>query len=104
MNCRVDAWIGWGFDTDGDSFFVTFDGATVGTSPQTAGIDIFSRVEGGPTSHTYHQILSCLRGLSHNRLKDYLEAILPTPLDGRRTGSEPASCDLACLNNTIPLA
>lgn len=92
-------WMGWGHDTNGDAFIVTYSGAETGPGASGAELDIVSRVDGGPSSETLGAILQCVLALGNSQLSSFANAEFNTPNDGRRVGQPPASCEEACIQN-----
>lgn len=94
--------LAWGYDRYGVPWRAEYE-----TEYQTATqygepcINVLSRVEDGPDSETYQQILLAMQKTFASN-KDLLTSatnITELPRDGRRTRRPPVSCDMACMQN-----
>lgn len=68
-----------------------------GGSP--AGLDIESRVEGGPSKETLKAIYRAIRGLGSEELSRLVGEIRTVPHNGARSGLAPVVCGESCVEN-----
>ncbi len=64
-----------------------------------AGLDIESRVEGGPSAETLEATLAAVRGLGSKELTRLVGNVKTVPDNGARRGLPPVVCDESCREN-----
>ena len=97
--------LAWGIDSHGIEY--RFEAETPaegqGTAGSPAGINLLSRAEGGPTAATRDALFAAFEQKCDQYGAEDWKAILKNvtalPLDGRRTGLRPISCDKRCQTN-----
>ena len=90
--------VAWGHDSNEDGYFMTYDGPTTQTG-SPSDLTIYSRIEGGPDNALRSAIVQALTGFENSELVLRAESLKKVPLDGRRAGMPPVSCDQACTEN-----
>ncbi|KAI9870468.1 MAG: hypothetical protein M1830_004218, partial [Pleopsidium flavum] len=90
--------LAWGEDTCGEGYMVIYETA-VAASGSPAGLDIESRVEGGPSAETLKAILSAVRRLGGGELRGLAGEVKKVPENGARRGQLPVVCDEGCREN-----
>ena len=91
--------IAWGYDTLGDGYLVLYE-TPVAATGASSGLDIESRSENGPSLETLIRIYSALTALGNEELTGLVYSMQKQVVDGRRSGTPPVQCDIACVNNT----
>jgi hypothetical protein len=90
--------VAWGYDSNGDGYFMTYDGPTTGTG-SPSDLTIYSRIEGGLGNALRSAIVQAFTGFENSELTQGAESLKKVPLDGRRAGMPLVSCDQACTEN-----
>ncbi|MCJ1367424.1 hypothetical protein MMC16_006557 [Acarospora aff. strigata] len=100
LNAISNTWelLAWGEDSRGDGYLVIYETPVVATGGP-AGLDIESRVEGGPSLETLGHIFKALTGLGNEELTKLVGEIGKVPRNGARENLAPVICDEDCREN-----
>ena len=77
---------------------MTCDGPTTETG-SPSDLTIYGGIEGGPDNTLCSAIAQAFTGFENSELTQGAESLKKVPLDGRRAGMPPVSCDQACTEN-----
>jgi hypothetical protein len=94
-------YIAWGYDTEGDGYFVEYETPVDPTG--NGDIAIVSRKKGGPSPATtraiFHALNTTFAGETRGSLGDHAKGLQKLKTDGRRDGKGVVACDAACMDN-----
>ncbi|THH31224.1 hypothetical protein EUX98_g2993 [Antrodiella citrinella] len=91
--------ISWGYDTDGVPYAVIYE-TPVAATDATAGLDIESRSDTGPSETTLQAIKDALLSLGNEQITELVNQTVPLVQNGARKGSAPVVCDAFCVDNS----
>lgn len=96
--------IAWGYDTNGDAFYVGTQLEGFGLRQDPPSMALTSRVLGGPSECTVEEVRSSIIALGDPVLSAQARNLTRTLYDDRLPELVPILCDTDCVNNTLLVA
>lgn len=93
--------IAWGYDTNGDGFYVGSQLAGYGARQDPPQMSFVSRRIGGPSNETVELLKRSIIALGDDTVTQQVNNLTATNFDDRLRELQPIVCDATCMNNTI---